>query len=219
MTAIVTRLSEPPGAGLDWTQPPWDRIPFQRLRYHMGETPVHFPKTDVKVAYDAKALYVIFSVEDRYVRASAARHQDSVCRDSCVEFFFTPDTDISVGYFNIEVNCGGTMLFHFHPGPDKREVEIPVDDCARMIRAHSLPRIVDPEIQTPVTWTVEYMIPFSLLGRFCPVQLPHSGTLWRANFYKCADDTSHPHWLSWSPVVFPKPNFHLPRYFGVLTFA
>ena len=23
---------------------------------------------------------------------------------------------------------------------------------------------------------------------------------WRANFYKCGDDTSHPHWAAWSPL-------------------
>jgi len=37
-----------------------------------------------------------------------------------------------------------------------------------------------------------------------------------ANFYKCADKLQHPHWLNWSPVDFPKPNFHLPQSFGVL---
>jgi hypothetical protein len=43
------------------------------------------------------------------------------------------------------------------------------------------------------------------------------GNLWRANFYKCGDDTSHPHWAAWSPV--DELNFHLPRCFGRLGFA
>jgi len=41
---------------------------------------------------------------------------------------------------------------------------------------------------------------------------------WRANFYKCADSTSHPHWLTWSPVDHPTPHFHLPAFFGTLEF-
>ena len=43
------------------------------------------------------------------------------------------------------------------------------------------------------------------------------GATWRANFYKCGDETSHPHWLSWSPVK--ELNFHAPDDFGELKFT
>ncbi|MEW6117215.1 MAG: carbohydrate-binding family 9-like protein, partial [Nitrospirota bacterium] len=39
---------------------------------------------------------------------------------------------------------------------------------------------------------------------------------WRANFYKCGDATSHPHWASWAPVE--ALNFHLPHCFGTICF-
>jgi hypothetical protein len=39
-----------------------------------------------------------------------------------------------------------------------------------------------------------------------------------ANFYKCADQTSHPHWLTWASVDYPQPKFHLPEFFGRLVF-
>ena len=218
MITHVTWLVGPPKAGLNWNESPWNKIHSEQLQNYMGEKPSHFPKTQVKVACDHAALYVMFLVEDQYVRALATRHQERVCQDSCVEFFFTPDADVSIGYFNIEVNCGGTMLFHFHEGPDNQRVEIPVSECDKMIKAHSLPRIVNPEIQAPVKWTVEYSIPLELLKRYCQVKTPQPEVKWRANFYKCADDSSHPHWLTWSPVDYPKPNFHLPRYFGTLVF-
>jgi hypothetical protein len=218
MIAKLTRLASPPVVGADWNAPPWQEIPSERLRNYMGKKPDHFPGTQVKVAYENTVIYVMFRVADRYVRAIAAAHQDSVCGDSCVEFFFIPGVDVSGGYFNIEVNCGGIMLFHFHPGADEGRIEIPVDDCDKLIRAHSLPRIVDPEIQESVTWTVEYAIPTTLLKRYCQVSMPKAHAAWRANFYKCADNTSHPHWLTWSPVDFPKPNFHLPPFFGWLEF-
>ena len=38
----------------------------------------------------------------------------------------------------------------------------------------------------------------------------------RANFYKCGDKTAHPHYLSWSPIDTPKPDFHRPEFFGEL---
>jgi hypothetical protein len=50
------------------------------------------------------------------------------------------------------------------------------------------------------------------------VEKPGPGVTWRANFYKCADKTSHPHWLTWAPVNYPKPKFHLPEYFGRIEF-
>lgn len=216
--AVIRRLASPPKTGTGWDKPPWQEIPPEPIRNYMGEKPDHFPKTEVKIAYDDRAIYVMFRVEDRYVRSTAAKNQDSVCGDSCVEFFFTPGSDVSEGYFNLEMNCGGTMLFHFHPGVGKGRIEIPGSDCDTIAKAHSLPRILDPEIQESVTWTVQYAIPIALLSRYCPVSTPKPQALWRANFYKCADNTSHPHWLTWSPVDHPKPNFHLPQSFGVLEF-
>ena len=94
-----------------WDSGIWKAVAPLELTYYMGEKPSHFPKTQAKLMYDSNALYVIFRVEDKYVRA-VAQHQGNVCCDSCVEFFFTPSEDIKTGYFNLETNCGGTMLFH-----------------------------------------------------------------------------------------------------------
>ena len=32
------------------------------------------------------------------------------------------------------------------------------------------------------------------------ITLPKAGTLWRMNAYKCGDNTSHPHWISWKKL-------------------
>ena len=50
--------------------------------------------------------------------------------------------------------------------------------------------------------------------------LPHDGQLgerWRANFFKCAENSKHPHWASWSPIG-PILKFHQPNRFGELYF-
>jgi hypothetical protein len=41
-----------------------------------------------------------------------------------------------------------------------------------------------------------------------------AGQTWRGNFYKCGNETSHPHWGAWSPVT--ELNFHLPASFGTI---
>lgn len=218
MSCRVTRLATPPRIDADWEKSPWNAIRPESVRLHMGKRPEHFPKTEVKIAYDEAALYVIFRVEDRYVRAVTPKDQGPVCTDSCVEFFFSPGSDVSQGYFNVEMNCGGTTLFYFQRARGKDAVAIPETEFTKITRAHSLPRIVEPEITAPTTWTVEYRLPVEILKKYCPVTPPAPGVVWRANFYKCGDKTSHPHWLTWSPVDFPTPNFHLPEFFGTLRF-
>lgn len=204
----------------NWDQPAYQAAEPLRLAHFMGARPEHFPAVQARLLYDRDALYVMFHVADRYVRAVAQAHQDAVCRDSCVEFFFTPGEDVSTGYFNLEMNCGGTLLLHHQIVPRKNAVAVDAADLERIEIAHTLPRIVDPEITTPVTWTVEYRLPMDILGRYAPHMLrPAPGVRWRANFHKCADHTSHPHWLTWAPVDHPRPDFHRPTSFGTLAFS
>jgi hypothetical protein len=40
----------------------------------------------------------------------------------------------------------------------------------------------------------------------------------KANFYKCGDELSQPHYLSWNNIKSGKPNFHLPEFFGEINF-
>lgn len=207
----VARTSSHPGGQAGWESTPWNDIPSELIRHYMGPRPDHLPTAEVKITYDDTAVHVMFRVEDSYVRAVAAEDQDNVWEDSCVEFFFTPDSNVSKGYFNLEMNCGGTMLFHFQPGAGRDRVVIPKTECSKITRAYSLPRIVDPEIDEPVTWVVEYSIPIALLRKYCEATAPAPQVVWRANFYKCADKSSRPHWLTWSPVDHPTPNFHIPK--------
>jgi hypothetical protein len=214
----VKTIKIPFSSAATWDTVPWNTIPSLALNHHMGPRPDHFPRTEAKLFFDGEAVCVMFRVEDRYVRAVAGQHQDKVFEDSCVEFFFTPGPDVSKGYFNLEMNCGGTMLFHFQTGRGKDRVVIPGKDCRKISCWSSLPRRVDPEIQEPVTWMVSYRLPLCLLEPYTRVIPLAPGVQWRANFYKCGDKTSHPHWLTWSTVNVPRPDFHRPEFFGTLAF-
>ena len=182
------------------------------------DNPVHQPRTQAKVAYDDDFIYVIFRVEDKYVRAVAQGNHGKVWLDSCVEFFFTPGPDASVGYFNIETNCGGTMLFNYQLIPWQNQIPISEEDMQTIEGFHSEPKIVEPEKQQPTTWVIEYRIPIDILAKHCKIERPAPGVIWKANFYKCADATSHPHWLAWSPIEHESPTFHMPEFFGTLQF-
>ena len=214
----VSPTADPMAIDGSWDGPAWRAVPALPVSRFMGDAPAHQPDTQVKLLYDHDAIHVIFKVEDRYVRAVHG-HQGPVCRDSCVEFFFVPGGDTSTGYFNLETNCGGNMLFHHQIQPRGKSTTIARPDCDRISLYHSLPSKVDPEIGEPVTWTLQYRLPVDLLARYAPFVPPACGVRWRANFYKCADETSHPHWLTWSEVHRPSPDFHVPEDFGELIFG
>ncbi len=215
----VTKLLEPIEIDGNWHKPAYEKIKPLVINQHMGQVPDHRPHVLAKLAWNDNALSVIFRVEDRYVRAVLKKYQDPVCLDSCVEFFFTPGANLGFSYFNIEINCGGTMLFWWHP-EGKKAIPVATKDGDTVEVGHTLSKIVDPEIGEPTTWTIEYRLPFAVVQKYCPdASQPAPDVIWKANFYKCADATSHPHWLTWSFVDHPTPQFHLPRYFGTLKFA
>jgi hypothetical protein len=215
---IVKRTAKPFAPDGKPSKDFWQGTETMELRNYMGQKPEHFPKTQIKLLYDEKFIYVFFHVEDRYIRAIQTNYNDSVCLDSCAEFFFTPCEDISSGYFNIEINCIGTMLFNHQIKGSKNPKVINLLDAEQIKMFTSLNSVIDPEIIKPLDWTLEYRVPINILKKYAKVAEPAPGVIWRANFYKCADETSHPHWLTWAPVQFPSPNFHMPEYFGALEF-
>lgn len=215
----IRKLKYPIQPDARWEKSPWNQIPAVKLTHFMGDVPAHFPEVDIRLAYDDKMLYLIFRVHDRFVCARKRNYQDRVCEDSCVEFFFTPGEDRSLGYFNLEVNCGGTACFYHQKGRGIEDVPVSIADYNKVQIAHSAPKNIDPEVSESTIWVVEYCLPFSILGNYAPLTIPAPGVIWYANFFKCADESTHPHWLTWNRVNLPSPDFHQPEYFGRLVFC
>jgi hypothetical protein len=202
----------------DWHKPQWEKPDTIDIINYMGPKPGFRLEVKAKMMYDDKNLYVIFRVHDRYVRCITKDYNGPVWEDSCVEFFFSPDASLPERYFNLEINCGGTPLMHYNVIPDKEITMIAVDDIKMIEIAHSLPQLIDPEITEPVTWTIEYRIPLILPEKYSKITHPKHGIAWRANFYKIAENSSNPHYMTWSVVNNFKPDFHLPQFFGLLKF-
>lgn len=204
-----------------WDGPVWGRAAVLAIDSFRPESSDHRPRTLVKMAHGAAGLFGIFQVDDRYVRCSRTGFQAEVYKDSCVEFFVQPRP--TSGYFNFELNCGGAMLASYIvdptriPGGFKEYTKLTPDDCRAVRIYHSLPQQVEPELQTPTRWLLELFIPYSLLAKYAGPLASGRGQKWRANFYKCGDQTSHPHWAAWAPVS--ALNFHLPHCFGEIEFS
>jgi hypothetical protein len=204
-----------------WDGTAWRDIPALEVSCYREESSGHRPETLCKLLYDQNCIHGIFRVEDQHVRCVHTGFQSDVYKDSCVEFFVQPKT--ASGYFNFEFNCGGSLLASYITDPTRIAgkvsgfIPLTPDDDLQIKRYSSLPKTVTPEITTPITWFLEFAIPFAVLEKYTGILPETSGPIWRANFYKCGNDTSHPHWGAWNELS--QLNFHLPAEFGEITFA
>ena len=127
------------------------------------------------------------------------------------------------GYFNFEVNCGGTMLLYYIEdativgGAFKKRTQVAPEHAAMVEVASSMPKRVPEEIESPVDWSLALRIPFAMMEPYVGAIGEIPGQIWRGNLFKCGDQTSHPHWASWAGIG-EDLNFHQPRRFGRLAF-
>lgn len=199
----------------------WERLPVAEVSQFLPQSSEHHPRTHARLAHDTQRLFGRFEVEDRYIRCTRTGYGSEVWKDSCVEFFAEPKP--GRGYFNFEFNCGGAFLVNHIVDPTrtpagfKQFTRLPEAEAKVIQVRTTLPAVIEPEITGPVEWTLEFSIPFSLFEPYVGPVGEVAGQMWRGNFFKCAEDNSHPHWAAWSPV--DEFNFHLPRCFGELRFA
>lgn len=211
MHYTINRITPTPLDAIDFASAEKGRVTVVR-----PESNGYAPETCFSVLHDGQALYVQFCVKEMYVRSVQTAYQSPVYTDSCVEFFVQPVT--GKGYFNIEINAGGTLLASYIEDPTRRPGGFakwtPMDAAwGRQVEiSSSLPRVVDPE--QAAEWILQVRLPWSLFERFTG---PITEMNWRGNFYKCGNATSHPHWVSWAPLS--ARNFHLPECFGSLSLA
>lgn len=162
----------------------------------------HLPDVKVYLGYCDQRLWLHYIVANDFVRAVCRNDQEPVWQDSCVEFF-VKQGDI---YRNFEFNSLGVCLSA--TGTD-RKARKRLDDkhMAQILRFPSLNIENLPSEDVPTNWSLTVAIPFDLIGL-------NEGNQFMANFYKCGDKTKVPHYVSWSAISTPTPDFHQPGYFA-----
>ena len=115
-------------------------------------------------------ISIIFKALDNFVRLKTQGFNGKVFEDANVEFFFAPDSDLPLSYFNLEMNAGGTALMGFHPDA-KTTLMLEPEDFEPVVEAHSMPENLENEITEPVAWTVEYKLPISVLKNSLRLQI------------------------------------------------
>ena len=165
--------------------------------------------TQVTLAYDEGGFAVRFKSNETRLRAVETAHNTFVHKDSCMEMFmqFAPESDIR--YINFEMNPNGAAYV----------------SCARKRGDFEFFSVQDIDalgIQASVRedgWELSYYIPVAIIQKYIPSYQHGKGAHLRGNFYKCGDETDHPHFLSFAPIGTEEPDFHRPEFFADFVLA
>jgi alpha-L-rhamnosidase len=173
----------------------------------------HAYKPDVTfdIARGDKELYIHYAVRGLSLRAMAGKDGEFVHPDSCVEFFMRQSDNMN--YTNFEFNCIGTCLAARGAGRHDR-VPFTTNEYQKIRRFTTVPSGTFAEKTGMHEWELTVAIPFELMGldgSALPAKI-------RGNFYKCADETANPHYVTWSPILLTKPDYHCPEHFGEIVF-
>jgi hypothetical protein len=186
-----------------------NREPRQSLGHTPWQDPYPRPQVSFAIAHGNDAVFLKYFVEEETLRSIYVHPNDPVYNDSCVEFFIGFEGEAN--YYNFEFNCAGTCLAGF--GEAKERLLLPADKILK-IKHHSLIRKITGE--NLVHWELTLLIPEAVFIHHQPGTLAHKKA--KGNFFKCGDDLPKPHYLTWTPIQAPDPNFHLSVFFGDLIF-
>lgn len=169
------------------------------------------PVTVVDIARGGEELYLHYFVRGLSLRAMADEDGEFVHPDSCVEFFMRRKEELY--YTNFEFNCIGTCLAARGMNRNERR-PFTSGEYKKIRRYTTVQREAFAEKKGICEWELTVAIPLELMG-LDAANLPDAI---RGNFYKCADETACPHYVTWNPIDLPSPDYHCPEHFGEILF-
>ena len=182
----------------------WDKVPAAELNEGWWEA---FPKkyaTSARLVHCDGALILRMESEEWPVRIETMEMNSEVCFDSCLEFFFTANTE-DKAYINIEASAGSVPLCYIGNERNGRE---PIDPIAEGLEFRTL-------LEYGKGWKLYVFIPLTFMEKY----FSRVDGEMRANFYKCGEQTIVEHYLVWNKVETAEPDYHRPEYFGKLVLS
>lgn len=170
------------------------------------------PDLKFRIGHANNEIWLKFYVKEKNILAQETRINGDVYKDSTVEFFISVDGE---NYYNFEFSCIGTPHVGHGPGRGNRTFVAP-DLVDQIERKSTLGTQPFAEKSGDFEWEMMIRIPtkcfaFDKLKSF-------EGIKATANFYKCGDETSDPHFVSWNPIKTETPDYHCPPFFGAIEF-
>lgn len=171
--------------------------------------------TFVKLFRTKDMFYIHVYAQDIHSSAYVMEPNGSVYLDSCFEFFVTPDNEVSDDYINFEINCIGTIyLATKKQGVSKCAC---LADLEHISVETTLPKgVVKYSDTNDKSWGLRLSIPLDLMEKLW--EGPIHDEAWQCNFYRCGGSIDA-QYAAWSYLSAAKPDFHLPRQFGLIEFT
>lgn len=162
------------------------------------------PKTTFALAYTNEMLFVRYEVKGEVPLATKKTDLEPVNEDACVEIFIGNKNNTR--YWNFEFNAIGICNASHRKSRKEDVVRLTTEQLQSIKRF--------PNQRCAAHWSLLVAIPLSLIELN-----PAEEQKRRANLYKCGDKTPMKHYASWNPIKAETPAFHLPEYFGEITFV
>jgi len=170
------------------------------------------PGLKFRIAHTGNEIWLKYYVNEKNILAQETRTNGDVYKDSTVEFFISLD---GKSYYNFEFNCIGTIHIRYGPGRGNRKPVTP--KIAELIEIEStLGNQPFKEKSGDFNWEMMIRIPLETF-EFDTLKTV-AGLKATANFYKCGDETSDPHFVTWNPIETENPDYHCPQFFGKVEF-
>ena len=170
------------------------------------------PKLSFRIGHTGKEIWLKYYVQEKYILAQETRINGEVYKDSTVEFFISVD---GKNYYNFEFSCIGTIHLAHGPGRGNRKFVDP-EIIKKIEIESSLGNQPFAEKTGNFEWEMMIRIPIECFA-FDKIKSLNELKA-TANFYKCGDETSEPHFVTWNPIGTENPDYHCPQYFGKVLF-
>jgi Carbohydrate family 9 binding domain-like len=181
---------------------PWRDLPASPLLHVVTGKPPD-QGTEVRTAWDADELRVLFCAIDAHPWATLTQRDAPLYTEEVLEIFLDPVGDLQ-SYFEFEVNPLNAVLDLVIRRNRSGLLKDFTWRCAGLRTA---------VLRTELGWNAEFSIPF----RSLIAEPPPPGAQWRVNFCRIDRPDGKERELSaWAPTG--QPRFHLPERFGHLTF-
>jgi len=184
-----------------------DRLEKNTIGYAPWAAYRYKPSCKFAIAHSNDHIFIKFYVVEDDILVRFMQPNDKVYQDSCVEFFISFNGEAE--YYNLEFNAIGTCYLGYGSAKNREVADV---EIVKKIKTSFLLYSDKDKIK----WELTLLIPNSVFYRHNSPPLSLSTA--RANFFKCGDDLPVPHYLAWNNIEAAEPNFHLPEFFGDLTF-
>ena len=177
----------------------WAEIPYR-------------PDLKFRIGHVKNEIWLKYYVTEKNILARETRTNGEVYKDSTVEFFISID---GKNYYNFEFNCIGVTHLAHGEGRNNR-IFVDPKTVEKIEIKSSLGNKPFEEKSGNFTWEMMIRIPIECFAFDKITTLEALKAT--ANFYKCGDETSEIHYVSWNPIGTENPDYHCPEYFGKIYF-